>query len=274
MSNAVKPARPDKSGGRAFYRAVIRTLTGCQIPFLLGGGHALEQYTGIGRDTKDLDIFIRRAHLESAFEVLSGAGYPSELSYPHWLAKVCSGDRFVDLIFSSGNGICTVDDDWFKHAVDGEFFDLPVKLCPLEEMIWCKAFIMERERYDGADVVHLLRTCGARIDWPRLLARFDKHWRVLLSHAILFDYIYPSEPSTIPAWVVQELLSRLHSEKALPPSRNRVCQGTLLSRIQYRADIDHWGYQDARQLPTGPMTPEQAAEWTAAANCEPKPTGN
>ena len=27
----------------------------------------------------------------------------------------------------------------------------------MEESLWQKAFIMERERYDGADVAHLLR---------------------------------------------------------------------------------------------------------------------
>jgi hypothetical protein len=28
-----------------------------------------------------------------------------------------------------------------------------VKLMPVEESIWTKAFIMERERFDGADIV-------------------------------------------------------------------------------------------------------------------------
>jgi hypothetical protein len=30
-------------------------------------------------------------------------------------------------------------------------YDVPVIFCPPEEMIWSKAFVMERERYDGAD---------------------------------------------------------------------------------------------------------------------------
>ena len=46
---------------------------------------------------------------------------------------------------------------------------MPVKLAPAEEMIWSKAFIMERERYDGADVAHLLHACARRMDWQRLL---------------------------------------------------------------------------------------------------------
>jgi hypothetical protein len=43
---------------------------------------------------------------------------------------------------------------------------VPVRLCPPEEIIWSKAFIMERERYDGADISHLIRACQGRLDWP------------------------------------------------------------------------------------------------------------
>jgi hypothetical protein len=137
-------------------------------------------------------------------------------------------------------------------------------------MIWCKAFVMERERYDGADIAHIFRACGGNIDWQRLLRRFDAHWRVLLSCLILFGYIYPSDHSSIPEWVLQSLLTGLQDEKGLPPSRNRVCRGTLLSRVQYRDDVESWGYVDARQLPAGPLTPQQAARWTAAASDQAK----
>ena len=62
------------------------------------------------------------------------------------------------MIFSSGNGVATVDDEWFAHAPEGEVLGLPVRLVPAEEMIWSKAFIMERERFDGADIMH----CSSR----------------------------------------------------------------------------------------------------------------
>jgi hypothetical protein len=45
-------------------------------------------------------------------------------------------------------------------------------------MIWSKAFVMERERFDGADVAHLLRSMGPRLDWDRILRRFDRYWEV------------------------------------------------------------------------------------------------
>jgi len=131
-------------------------------------------------------------------------------------------------------------------------------------MIWSKAFIMERERCDGADVAHLLLAHGARIDWQRLLRRFGEHWRVLLCHLLLFGFIYPGEHSQIPAWVIDELLARLERERANPAPEERVCQGTFLSRAQYLIDLARWGYRDGRRLPDGPMTPEDIVHWTAA----------
>ena len=82
------------------------------------------------------------------------------MAFHHWLAKAHHGDKFIDVIFNSGNGVAEVDDEWFAHAVDEEVLGAPVKLVPAEEMIWSKAMIMERERYDGADVAHLLRHCS------------------------------------------------------------------------------------------------------------------
>jgi hypothetical protein len=45
------------------------------------------------------------------------------------------------------------------------------------------------------------------------------------------------------------LLDRLRSEAQAPPMEGRLCQGTLLSKVQYAIDLDHWGYEDARLLP-------------------------
>jgi hypothetical protein len=123
---------------------------------------------------------------------------------------------------------------------------------------------MERERYDGADVLHLLRACGTRLDWPRLLKRFAEHWPILLSYLVLFRFVYPAEYANIPAWVTQQLLCQLQSGPRNGSHPTRLCQGTLLSRAQYQADIEHWGYDDARLVPIGRMTAQDIAHWTAA----------
>ncbi len=249
---------------RTFYCHALVTLEAARVPALVGGGYALEHYTGIVRPKRDLDVFLRRADCGRALAVLAAAGYRSDLAFPHWLAKVYCDDDYIDLIYSSGNGLAEVDDEWFEHARQAAVLDLRVELCPPEELIWSHAFVMEHERYDGAEVAHLLRACGPSLDWRRLLRRFGAHWRVLLSHLVLFGFVYPMEGCAIPEAVTEELLRRLEQERSSPPPADRLCQGSLLSRAQYRVDVDRWGYRDARLPPTGRMTPEEIAGWTAA----------
>jgi hypothetical protein len=253
---------PDNAG---FYRRVMQTLMEAHIPFLLGGTYAFNHHTGVARRTRDLDIFLRRADFDRAAVALRHGGDEVDLTFPHWLGKVRCGEAYIDLIFSSGNAIADVDDLWFEHAADAEVLGIPVKISPAEEMIWSKAYIMERERYDGADVAHLLRACGDRLDWPRLFRRFDAHWRVLLSHLILFGFIYPEHRRLVPAAVMEELLERLRREQMeAGPGQTGICLGTLLSREQYLLDVELQGLQDARVEPLGKMSAEDTAHWTRA----------
>lgn len=248
----------------AFYRQVLEALDASGIPFLLGGAYAFNCYTGINRHTKDLDIFIRRNDFERVSAALLQHGFKAELTYPHWLGKIHRNGVYIDLIFSSGNGIAEVDEEWFEYAVAAQALGVSTKICPVEEMIWSKAFVMERERYDGADIAHLLRACSEQLDWPRLLRRFDAHWRILLSHLIMFGFVYPADRGLVPTNVMEELLDRLHEEIHAPAPQNSICLGTLLSREQYLSDIQEHGFQDGRIAPIGNMTAKETAHWTRA----------
>ena len=252
-----------------FYRRVLQALTTSGVPVLVGGAYALAIYTGIERRTKDFDLFLRRADYDRAARVLAANGYVTELRFPHWLGKAHAGSLCVDLIFDSGNGLTRVDDAWFEHAIDADVLGVPAKLVPVEEMIWSKAFVMERERYDGADVAHLLRACASDLDWSRLLARVGPNWRVLLSHLVLFGFIYPGERAQAPRWVMQQLLDRLHDEIHAPASSADLCRGTLVSREQYLHDVHREGYVDARLPPSGNMSAEDIGTWTDALAEDP-----
>jgi len=249
--------------GLRFYRRALGALEEVGVPFVVGGAYAYSHYVSIARDTKDFDVFIHPRDVVRALAELRRCGYRTELAFPHWLAKAWSGDAFMDIIFNSGNGVVPVDDDWFTHAPEASVLGMHVKLQPIEEMIWSKAFVMERERSDAADVAHLILKCSDRIDWTRLIARFDTNWRVLFAHLALFGFVYPSERTRVPARVLRDLWERLQAELD-DDARERVCNGTILSREQYLTDIEQWDYQDARIAPRGSMSPEDVAHWTAA----------
>jgi hypothetical protein len=247
----------------AFYRRTLHVLSDAGVPFLVGGSHAFLQYTGIVRQTKDFDLFLRRDDMTQAMEALGASGYRTELTFPHWLGKAWQHDDFVDLVFNSGNGICTVDDGWFDHAVETEVLGMPVKVVPCEELIWQKAFVMERERFDGADIMHIIRARAADIDWSRLVERFGSRWPLLYTYLLFFTFVYPGDTASLPASLLDDLAERHRALRTAPPD-DKLCQGTLVSRAQYVVDIGQYGYADARLAPRGNMSPEDAIFWTWA----------
>ena len=234
-----------------------------RIPFLVGGTFAFSRYTGIERQTKDLDVFVRWSDCPRTLACFERAGCRTEIPFPHWLAKVHRRDmHLMDVIFASGNGIAEVDDEWFAHAAESEVLGMRLRLCPPEEMIWSKAFVQERERFDGADVLHLLRDAGKALDWTRLVNRFGNYWAVLLGHLVMFQFVYPDRRDCVPQSVLDELLARFAMQRN--ESNNPLCLGTLLSREQYLHDVHALGYVDARLQPYGTMTRENVRIWTEA----------
>lgn len=245
-----------------FYRRVIQITNASGVAVLVAGALAFRQYTGIVRRTKDLDLILRRQDMEALRAALQREGFRTEIVSSHWLGKVWHGRLFVDLIFGLGNGVTRITDDWFLRSVRGRIFDEPVMLCGIEHMIWSKCYVMERERFDGADVAHLIRYCSDRLDWKDLLYLFGDHWQLLYSHLIHFTFTYSDWQDYIPVWVMDEMRERLACLRGLS-APGRVCRGTLVSRAQYLHDVNG-RYADARLQPAGGMTAAQIAAWTAA----------
>ena len=255
---------PDPTSSDAFYQHSIEILHEAKIDFLVGGAYALRQHTGVIRDTKDFDLFLRPTDVERALESFRRANYRAAVTFPHWLAKVHHGENFIDLVYRAGNGLCEIDDSWFIGAQEVEILDRRAHLCSPDVMIWQKAYIMERERFDGADIAHLIRSSAEKIQWDQLIERFGPDWRVLFSHMLLFGFIYPGERQRIPAEAFDKLLRRLQEEQQTNLPDERLCQGTFLSRAQYLPDIERWGYTDVRTSERCKMTADDVRNWTNA----------
>jgi len=240
----------------------MRRLDDADVPFLIGGAYAMALYTRIKRETKDFDIYVRAKDVDLILNLFRETGHRVKRTHPHWLAKIFCGEHLMDVIYRAGNGLCDVDDSWLERAQRREALGLPVRIAAPEELIWMKAYIMERERYDGADVAHLLLSCADRIDWKHLLARFGEDWRVLLSHLVLFGFIYPTERHRVPPAFVEKLCDWLRAEQILPETK-RECRGTLLSRAQYLFDVEKHGFRDARLDARCQISAKDLGSWTA-----------
>ncbi|WP_029010635.1 nucleotidyltransferase family protein [Azospirillum halopraeferens] len=228
----------------AFYAESLRLLTESGIPFLLGGTYAVCAYTGISRPTKDIDVFCKAGDFPRILSYFQDRGYGTAIEDERWLGKVLQGELFFDVIFNSAVSVNPVTERWFKESHTVTLFGREVQVTPPTELIYSKAFVQIRHKYDGADVAHLILRQHDRIDWKRLLSYMEQYWEVLLIHLLNFRFIYPSERDLVPQWLMDELLTRLSERTRLPVPQTRICRGRLFSREDYLIDVTQWGFAD------------------------------
>ncbi|MEX2534699.1 MAG: hypothetical protein WD273_03785 [Trueperaceae bacterium] len=248
-----------------FYCKALQLLRQHEVGFLVGGSHAAAQYTGRTPHTKDLDIFLPPSHVDRALDVLSCAGYGIERPFSFWIAKAFTGDHFIDLIYRAASGLWEIEEEWLERAVHTEMWGVMAPVCAVEELVWTKAALMDRNRYDGNDVLHLLQAKAHELDWDRLRHLVGDHWRLLLAHLTLFGYVYPDLIPLVPRHLLAELSLHLLSDRADTANDDEpLCRGTLISNSQYQLDVEELGYKDARLQPWGKIAPEELQPWIDA----------
>ena len=225
------------------YGEVLDALDRADIRYMLGGALALNAYTGIWRDTKDLDVFVPGKTVPRVLKVLEEADFETEVTDPVWLAKARRGELFADVIHASHNGTGPVDESWFENATEIPVLDRRALVIPAEELILSKIFVVAKDRCDVDDVLHVFfATCG-ELDWDRMLDKIDDHWELLLAYLHLYRYVYPSHTHYLPGRVLKSLLGR-YAEESAP--KETLFRGTMLDENTFRVDVEEWGLPDER----------------------------
>ncbi len=230
---------------RQVFQEALRALVSERARFLVAGAFATNHHTGIWRNTKDLDVFCEPAWAGRILDVLARAGFATHVEEKHWLGKATRSGVLVDVIWGSGNWAAAVDDHWFDHASIGSVVGVEVAIAPAEDIILSKAWVAGRERYDGADIAHLIRACGATFDWDDLVVRFGDHWMLLLQYLVLFRFVYPEERDIVPARIIHELAARVGTDAEVADGLK--FRGPLVDRYAYLHDIRHEGRVDPRE---------------------------
>ena len=238
---------------RRVYQQALETLNDAGVPCVVSGMYAIYAYTGICRETKDLDLLMEPSAVVPAAEALKEVGFEVRLVDEHWIAKGLKGGAQIDLIFGMSNGIGFVDRAWHEHSRPAVFTGTPVRVAPPEELIWHRLFIGERHRFDMADVVHLILCRGDALDWDRLLDRVGDYWRLLASQLHFFDFVYPEFRGRVPERIRRILRDRADAEDVHPVSMGSageeeapMCRGAMLSRLSFSVDVNEWGFRDER----------------------------
>lgn len=227
----------------ACYRRAIESLRQAGIPFVIAGAFALHEHTGIWRTTKDLDIMLEARSVPAALPCLEEHGFQTRIEDPVWLAKAFCGDYFVDLITALGNAALVVDASWIERAQPYELFGVPCRVLGAEELMASKIFVSHRERFDGADVAHLIRACGDRLDWERVQQLMTGHEEMLLWSLVFFAYVYPAHVHLVPRGLWDELVRGLQ-QHIQHPNRDEPFRGTLIDPNMFAIDTKEWGERD------------------------------
>ena len=222
------------------FRDVLQALEKERIPYAISGAFALRQHTGICRFTKDLDLFATSKNCDRALSCLQRAGMECEVTDPVWLCKARRDGFFVDLISGMSNGLIAVEDSWIERSRPAVVYDVESRVLAPEELVASKIFVARRERFDGADIAHVIySTCNA-FDWQRELDLVGEHWEMLLWGLMLFRYVYPAQTQCVPADVWSTLLRRFERE-IQGPNPAASFRGSLVDDNMFAIDVEEWG---------------------------------
>jgi hypothetical protein len=195
----------------ALTRAVLTAVNEMGVPYVLGGAFAVNRHGGPWRNTKDLDLFVPPEDRQRVVHVLTELGFSDYYSvWPYdreWIYRAQKGNKIVDVIWQSANKVGVVDPTWRERASSGEVAGAPTWFASAEDLIWLKAFIVQRERCDWPDILNLIAASEGRLDWDWLLERFGPHWLLLQSVIHLFDWTCPQYAQYVPA-AIRHVLAR------------------------------------------------------------------
>jgi hypothetical protein len=227
----------------ALYREVLTALNEHGVPYAVAGAIALEKYTGIWRATKDLDLFLESHHVQNALAHLEARGFRCETLDPVWLSKAHRGEYFVDLISGMSNGVIMVDESWMRRTQPALVVGVETRIISPEDLIGSKLFVTRRERFDGADIAHIIYRTRGCLQWERLLELAGEHWEMLLWTLMLFRYVYPAHTDFVPATIWQDLLS-CYTSLVQRKEPNAPFRGSLVDENMFSVDMKDWGLPD------------------------------
>lgn len=224
----------------AVYVEALDGMSRAGVPYALGGALALHAHTGIWRDTKDLDLFLRPEDATRALDALRAEGFRTEIVYESWLGKAWKGEVFVDLIWRNANGLFPVRDSWLADPPTLAVLGREVPVLPLEELLASKMMVMGRYRYDGADIVHVLHVAGEKVDWERLAHLVGEHAGLMLAHLHTYRWAYPGWAEKVP----DEALALFTRRAGEATSTFGPFRGRLIDIQSFEVDVAAWGMPD------------------------------
>jgi hypothetical protein len=88
----------------------------------------------------------------------------------------------------------------------------------MEEFLWCKLYIMQRDHCDWTDVFNLIYAVGQQLDWELLLDRVEEDRLLLKGLLTVYIWLCPEQSRELPH-SLRELLDLPEAE--IPAEKKR-----------------------------------------------------
>jgi hypothetical protein len=235
IGNAVQPDWDHRvpAGEWSVYEEVIQRARARGIRFAFGGAFATAAYTGELRNTKDFDFYLLPADREGMKQVITEAGlkdYFERLPYDRsWIYRGSRDDIIVDAIWAMANHRAEVDESWLTRGPEITIRGERLQAIPIEELIWSKLYVLQRERCDWGDVFNLIDARGEAVDWEHLLDRLAEDAPLLAGAISVFTWLAPDRVHAIPG-TIRERLGLAESPALEGPKVSRQRTSLLDSR--------------------------------------------
>jgi hypothetical protein len=207
------------------YQRVIREARSAGVQFAFGGALATAVYTGELRNTKDFDFYILPEDVGAMKQAIARAGLEDHfdrLPYDrNWIYRASRGDVLVDAIWAMANQRALVDAQWLTRGPLVEIRGERIRAIPIEELIWSKLYVLQRDRSDWGDVLNLIGAQAGSIDWNRLIDRLSADAPLLTGALAVFAWLAPSRARDIPPAVWTRLGLQVPPSTIADPGERR-----------------------------------------------------
>ena len=202
------------------YQRVIAASHAAGLQFAVGGGFAVGHYTGLWRESKDMDLYVLRQDAPILQNILTEAGlvdYFDQLPYDRaWIYRAIKDKVIVDIIWAMANHKNDVDQRWIACGPEITLGGETVRFVPPEEMIWAKLYVLQRDRSDWPDALNMISAQRRNLNWRHLLDRLRDDAPLLFALLTVFRWMCPNLAQDLPAWLWREVDKQDDSKSSSP----------------------------------------------------------
>ena len=110
-----------------------------------------------------------------------------------------------------------------------------------------RLFVARRERFDGADIVHVIYGTRGKLDWQRILRLVGRTLgNAALGACTCSGIAIRHKPTTFLKEVWRDLLSRFQDAVSHPDPTAKF-RGSLVDDKQFAIDVNEWGLENLMQ---------------------------